>query len=354
MKVSKIIFGLFIAQVLCLFVPQTVSCQTETLDIIQYTPPKGWTKTAKEGAMVFSDVNKTKNGFCVLTIYASTPSAGSPQQDFATTWNEFVVKPFKAEAKPKTETPPNSEGWQVTAGAAQIDMDGLQAYAVLTVFSGFGKTASVLVILNDQSYLAQMDAFTSSIKLDKTIVSANLAPSVQNNDPFPDRPGYAPQKPLTGALKETITMADLVGIWDHGAGSVQTYIDSNTGDYARTNTTFYGEQYAIKSDGTFVYKFVGRSNNMTVRESESGTIALSSGFIILKFKGRLTNSTVRYQFIALMTQPNGAAILSLVGVHDSFQGYDAAGLSLECGHSDGFIRCVSGEEWARLSTRPTK
>jgi hypothetical protein len=41
MKVTKIIFGLFIAQVSCLFVPQLVSCQTETFDIIQYTPPPG-------------------------------------------------------------------------------------------------------------------------------------------------------------------------------------------------------------------------------------------------------------------------------------------------------------------------
>ena len=47
-------------------------------------------------------------------------------------------------------------------------------------------------------------------------------------------------------------------------------------------------------------------------------------------------------------QPTGAAILSLVEVHDTFQGYDAAGLALECGHGDGFIQCVGGEEWARI------
>src|SRR5262249_29239077 len=140
---------------------------TETLDIVHYTPPKGWTRTPKEGAMVFSDVNKTTNGFCILTVYASTPSAGSPQKDFASKWNEFVVKPFKAEANPKTETQ-TAEGWQVVAGAGQIEMEGLKAYAVLTVFSGFGKTASVLAILNDESYLAQTSAVIESIKLDKS------------------------------------------------------------------------------------------------------------------------------------------------------------------------------------------
>jgi hypothetical protein len=180
--------------------------------------------------------------------------------------------------------------------------------------------------------------------------SAAPTPTIQN-DPFPDRPGYAQQKPLSGTLNATITMADLVGTWDHGAGSVQTYIDSYTGDYSRTNTTFYGEQYSIRSDGTFEYKFVGRSNNRTVRESDSGNVILSGGFITIKFKGRTTQ---KYQFIAFMTQPNGAAIISLVGVHDTFQGYDAAGLSLECGHSSGYIHCVGGEEWARLSAKPAK
>ena len=350
MKVTKIILGLFIAQISCLFVPQSVFCQTETLDIIQYTPPKGWTKTPKEGVMVFTNTNKSTNAFCILTVYASTPSAGSPQKDFANEWNELIVKPFQAKANPKTETQ-TQDGWTSVVGGAQIEMEGGKSYVIMTVLSGYGRTASVYALLNDQSYLPQLDAFMASIKLDKTKASSNPTPTIQNNDPFPDRPGYAPQKPLTGTLNATITMADLVGTWDHGAGSVQTYIDSHTGDYARTNTTFYGEQYSIRSDGTFTYKFVGRSNNRTVRELDSGNVILSGGYLTLKFKGRLTQ---KYQFIAFMNQPSGAAILSLVGVHDNFQGYDAAGMSLECGHSDGFIRCVGGEEWARLSAKPRK
>lgn len=350
MKVTKIIFGLFIAQVLCLFVPQIVFCQMETLDIIQYTPPKGWTKTPKEGVMVFTDINKSTNGLCILTVYASTASAGSPQKDFANEWNELIVKPFKAEASPKTETQ-TQDGWTSVAGAAQIEMEGGKSYVIMTVLSGYGRTASVYALFNDQSYLPQLDAFMASIKLDKTKASSNPTPTIQNNDPFPDRPGYAPQKPLSGTLNATITMADLVGTWDHGAGSVQTYIDSNTGDYSRTNTTFYGEQYSIRSDGTFTYKFVGRSSNITVRESDSGNVILSGGYITFKFKRRTTE---KYQFIAFMTQPNGSAILSLVPVGENEQGYDAAGLSLECGHSSGYIHCVGGVEWARLSAKPTK
>jgi len=89
----------------------------------------------------------------------------------------------------------------------------------------------------------------------------------------------------------------------------------------------------------------------TVRETDRGTIILSGGYVTVRFEGRTTK---KYQFIAFNIQPKGAAILSLVEVHDSFQGYDAASLTQECGHGDGFIRCVGGEEWARLGDKPAE
>jgi len=52
MKILKLIFGFFIAQTFfCLFGPYSISCQTEKLDIIEYTPPKGWTKTELPGTL---------------------------------------------------------------------------------------------------------------------------------------------------------------------------------------------------------------------------------------------------------------------------------------------------------------
>lgn len=207
------------------------------------------------------------------------------------------------------------------------------------------------ITFNDRGLSIDNGSNTADASASVADSSAAPTPTIQNNDPFPDRPGYAPQKPLSGTLNVTITMADLVGTWDHGAGSVQTYIDSNTGDYSHTATSFYGEQYSIKSDGTFEYKFVGRANNRTVRELDSGNVILSGGYITFKFKGRTTE---KYQFIAFMTQPNGSAIISLVPVGENEQGYDAAGLRLECGHSSGYIHCVGGVEWARLSAKPAK
>src|SRR6267154_1515185 len=108
---------LFSTIVCCLFMPRTAFCQTEKLDIVEYTPPTGWTKTPKEGAVTYSQVNQSRTGLGVITVYASTASAGSPSKDFSKAWNELVVKPFKAEANPKTEMQ-SSEGWQAIVGGA--------------------------------------------------------------------------------------------------------------------------------------------------------------------------------------------------------------------------------------------
>jgi len=261
------------------------------------------------------------------------------------------------------------------------DRQKQEMYEALVIFTGFAlatyqegkqggnaETVKVSQQLAGQNLLAvtgispdKINFSAQGLRIDNGDAAANDSSNTSNpsssqvsavqKDPFPDRPGYAPQKPLSGTLKDSITMNDLVGRWDHGAGSVQTYVDSNTGNYAGTTTSFYGEQYVIRSNGSFDYKFVGRANNNTVRETDRGTIILSGGYVTVQFEGRTTK---KYQFIAFNIQPIGAAILSLVEVHDSFQGYDAAGLTKECGHGDGFVRCVGGEEWARLGDKPAE
>lgn len=348
MTIYKVFLALVATQVLCLTAVSTAFCQSDTLDIIRFTPPAGWTKTYKDGAVVFSDVNKTTSAFCVLTIYASTASAGTPQKDFANKWNELVVRPFNASPDTKTESQTGPDGWQITAGAAPVETEGgLKAYAVLTVFSGFGKAASVLALVNDESYLTKVSDLVAGIKLDKNPVptpagSSAARTSSQQRDPFPDKPGYAPQKPLAGALKDSITAVDLAGTWDQGSSSVVSYVDSSSGNYAGTDTTFYAESYTIRSNGSFDYRFAGRTSNHSVRETDTGSIVLSGGTIFVKFNGR---SSHKYQFISFMTLPNGGAVLSLLPLGDDEKLYDANWMQLECGHGSGYIHCVGGEEW---------
>ena len=360
MRTSKIILGLLVGLVVCSSAARPTFCQTEKLDIVTYTPPKGWAKTFKEGAVVYTDMNKSTNAFCVLTVYAGTMSAGSPQKDFVNEWTELVIKPFKADANPKTEIQTNPDGWSATAGGAQIELDGgIKAAAVLTVFSGFGKTTSILAIFNDESYLAQVSTLIDGIKLDKTKALAHTVPPVQNNssptsqrDPFPDKPGFQPQQPLAGPLKESITMADLAGIWDNGGAAVTTYVNSSSGNYSGTDTTFFTENYSIKPDGSFTHSFQGRTSNHTVRETSTGTFSISDGCIwVTVTGGEGKGSRTRYQFVSFMTLPNGGAVLTMIHIGDTDPLRNAEQLYWACSHGKGYITCIPGDTWTRRLTR---
>lgn len=167
MKRLKLIFGHAVFPILLLSAVLTVTAQADTFDIVQYSLPKGWTKTPKDGAVVLSDLNKTTNGFCIVTISAARASTGNPQKDFDAKWFELAVTQFKAEPNPKPEAQ-TEDGWTSTSGASPVEIDGVKSFALLTVFSGYGKTSSIFSIVNDQSYLTQLDALLGSIKLDKT------------------------------------------------------------------------------------------------------------------------------------------------------------------------------------------
>ena len=165
------------------FLSTTVCAQTETLGIVKYTPPKGWDKTSKENVIAFSKVDRDTGKFCIITLYGATPGTGNAQNDFKREWNNLVVKPFAAEADPKTETG-EENGWTATAGGTAIDFNDGKAAAVLTVITRDTTAVSVLAVFNDESYTAPYVAFSSSIQLDKPVaatVTAAPAAAPANN-----------------------------------------------------------------------------------------------------------------------------------------------------------------------------
>ncbi|HSS21675.1 MAG TPA: lipocalin family protein [Pyrinomonadaceae bacterium] len=272
MKVSKIILGLFVAQVLCLSLPQTIFCQTETLDMVRYTPPKGWTKTTKKDAVIYVAADKTNNTFCVLTIHSGTASSGNVEKDFAAEWKNFVVTPHQAEANPKTETE-TKDGWTMISANAPIEIDGIKSLAALFVFSGFGKTTSILAILNSNTYLKPLATFMDTIKLDQTPIAAQTqAPA---NSPVANSPG-APT---------------LVGKW--GTGTAADMVSGNFVTYASNATQKF---YQFKADGTysFVYSgysgLVGSAGSFHITTQESGVYSVNGDSITITPRKSQTNS----------------------------------------------------------------
>jgi hypothetical protein len=347
---SYLIKGLF-ALIFSIAFSCAVSCQTESFDATHFTPPKGWTRSTKEGVVIYADVDKANGRFCFLTIYAATASTGNTQTDFASKWNEVIVKPFNAPAKPETETR-SADGWTAVSGGSQIDSDGTKAVVIMTVFSGFGKAVATYAMFNDQSYIAPLDTFNASIKIDKTTFAAPRAAESSGGeyiaDPFPDQPGYQPQQPLLGQIRKSITTADLAGHWTAGAAAVTSYFSSATGNYAGTDTVFWGESYDIQPNGTFESHLTARSGNHTTREADVGKITMSGPFITFTSK---THMTKKYQFVAYMEGPNGSAVLTMIelGMDEAAMPFER--VRLNCGHAKGYVTCVSGEV---LSRAPAK
>jgi len=150
-----------------IFLMQSSIAQIETFDVTTYTPPKDWAKNSKEGSVNYSTINATAGTFCVVAIYASTKSTGDAQNDFTKEWNDLVVTPYKAAANPKTEIT-KSDGWQAVTGVSLIKIDSTNAFTILTVFSGYGKSVSILTTANDQSYSKNIDDLLATVKIDKT------------------------------------------------------------------------------------------------------------------------------------------------------------------------------------------
>ena len=141
---------------LCLIISVLSFSQTETFDIVSYTPPKDWKKEIKPGVINYLKINEATGAFCVIAMYASSASTGDAEKDFKNDWKELVETPYKAEPNPQTETQTTGDGWKVVTGAAAVKLDGFDIYILLTVASGFGKTVSVRCSMNDQSYTTQM------------------------------------------------------------------------------------------------------------------------------------------------------------------------------------------------------
>ena len=153
---------------LIIFLSGHAYSQSETFDIVTYTPPKSWKKEVKDGVINYTNVDTNSGRFCVITIYASTTSSGDVKKDFSKSWKELVVDPYKGETNPKTESQTTAEGWKVMSAVAPIKVNGADLYMMLSVVTGFGKTLNIRTSLNDQVYAADIDALFASMQLNKS------------------------------------------------------------------------------------------------------------------------------------------------------------------------------------------
>ena len=260
--------------------------QTEKLGMITYSAPSGFTKSAQAHAVVFSQLDQAKGNFCFITLYAAGTGSGSAQQDFASSWKTRVVDPWGGPANPKTETVPDN-GWTAIAGGAPIDFQGNKAFAFLTVISGFGKTVSVLGVLNDDSYLAPLQTFVEKLDIDKAVVAAGVpsgtsTDSVSGSASVPGPPkvddyGHIIVTPPTRQL----TLADIAGQWGENEGINIRYVNRYSGTYAGADSLHYRSKMTFTAAGEYYDDFYAIQNGKMIKEKSAGSVSINNRVLTL-------------------------------------------------------------------------
>jgi hypothetical protein len=259
-----------------------------------FVTPKGWSIKA-DGAkdhMTFTKADKTH--FCVLSVYNPHAAKGALDAEFATEWADILAS---AGAAPASKT--RKVGTRtLREGGVQTKMQDAQVLASAHVFDAGGQTVTLITLATNATALAwcrgDLDALVKDIQVTAT-----------------DAPAPPPASDTAPAKGVTVRLADLVGKWGNNGAATTSYVDS-AGNYSGTSSTFFGEFYTIKADGSYTYSFQGRANNHTIRESGTGKIAFSGDLIVITGTRADTKFSKKYHLINYQAGKDGTAVLTLL------------------------------------------
>jgi hypothetical protein len=140
--------------------------QPEVFDIASYIAPVGWKKESNNSAVSFVATNNRTGSWCRISIFKSVGSSGDLATDFDHEWNELIAKDFEGTTKPVPETSVE-DGWTAQSGVTTFNWEGKECYALLEAITGYGKTISITVSMNNQEYASVVESFFKTIELSK-------------------------------------------------------------------------------------------------------------------------------------------------------------------------------------------
>ncbi len=271
---KNLILGTLATLLFGFLIPNATFGQAEKLGSVSYSAPKGWTKTAKvENVLAFSTLNEATGSFCIITLYGATPGTGNASSDFTREWKKLAVDVLSAPLGPQTETQ-MEDGWTATAGGSAVEFNGVKAVAFLTVFSGYGKTVSVLGVFNEEAYAATLAAFVDGLNIDKTVAAAPQTYAVPTQD----------GKVIIPMPARQLTVADLAGEWSETAGFSTTYVNRYTGSYAGTDSLHYRSTSTITKNGGYINDFFAIQNGKKIIDKTSGSVSIDGRVLSIKQK----------------------------------------------------------------------
>ncbi len=253
---------------------------------LSFAVPDGWQYEYQPGAdqadMVWTNANRA---YCIIMVSKPVQSSGEVDKDFAVTWRLGV------EQNPQATLP--SPLYEIRG---MVGYPGKFSSAAL---NNRTKDVSLYVLETGRSFIPVVVIVPNRAVLDALQQTVGLVIGSIRVAPLAALP-----------IKTTITLADLIGDWKFGDASVVSYVNSTTGTYAGSSTTFSGEFYTVTADGHYTYNFQGGTGGTFIREKSAGVVEFAGEFIV--FHEKPTNKLTRFHFIAYEQGLGGGTLLTLL------------------------------------------
>ena len=259
--------------------------QVQTVGDVSFAVPPGWAyQGAADGGYMML---KQGTNFWIVSVHPPRPTTGNPNVDFKTAWQKEVV-PLPDFQRSLPGYDPYNTGKMLLGYPGKYydaNSDSGKMYARLYTLETGKMVVPVTVVTVNRQVLDALNHIVEAV-----VSSVRVAPL------------------KASPIRNTVSLADLVGEWHAGMTSARMFYDRYTGAYAGSSTTAYSSRYQVAGNGTFTYEMGGVWNDRPVNDKDVGTVQLGGDLII--FKGR--NHEQKYHFVNFQTAIDGSTVLTLL------------------------------------------
>jgi hypothetical protein len=259
--------------------------QVQGFGDVSFAVPEGWTyQGSADGALM---LQKQGTNFWIITIHAQRAASGNQSADFKSAWLAAVSSQPQFRNSLPGYDPYNISNKSLGYPGKYYDgtSDDRQMYIRLYTLET-GKTVIPVVVFAPNRQV--LDALNHIVEA--VVGSVRVAPL------------------KASPIRNTVSLADLVGEWHAGSAFSKMFYDRYTGAYAGSSNTFYSARYQVAGNGTFTYEMGGVWNNRPVQDKDAGTVELGGNLIL--FKGH--NYERKYHFINFQTAIDGSTVLTVL------------------------------------------
>jgi hypothetical protein len=232
--------------------------RAETWDVISFEAPAGGRQTAPD---VVGFAEATPTTFVTYAIYKSARSSGDPARDFQDEW-QLLMREYRLVSELKSGTGDWGGGWKLTMGTARVWGEQQRNFtAVLSVFTGHGVKASILIRYNDERYKPSIDKFVASWRLQAPSASQQTAPVAGAPDPQATAPAAAGGAPVS--LTSNEWYRSVASTWAKdgylryryrfAADGTYSFVKEWWSQYHHTDYWFIEESGRYRTDGGMVH-----------------------------------------------------------------------------------------------------